>query len=96
MPAYIIVRVDVTDPAWVESYSAAVPGLVAKHGGRYLVRSGEVEQLEEAAPKPQVLVVLEFPSVEKAKAFYADPEYQPHLKARLEGTNSDMLLAEGV
>ena len=46
MPAYLIGRVEVRDPAWVEEYGPKVQALVQKHGGRYLVRGGEMDVVE--------------------------------------------------
>ena len=41
------------------------------------------------------LVVLEFPSVEAARRFYASPEYAPLLKLRQEAARSGIVLVEG-
>ncbi len=50
MPAYLVGGVDVSDPAWVEEYGPKVQALVEKHGGRYLVRGGEMDVVEGTAP----------------------------------------------
>jgi len=84
------------DPSWLEQYRAKVPALVAKHGGRYLMRGGAMETLEGNAPLPSVMVVLEFPSMEKARAFYRDPEYAPLIKLRQGGSDLDLVLVEGL
>jgi uncharacterized protein (DUF1330 family) len=41
------------------------------------------------------LIILEFPSMEAARAFYESPEYAPLLKLRLESAPSKMVLVEG-
>jgi uncharacterized protein (DUF1330 family) len=46
MTAYFIAEVHVTDPAWIPAYAASVHELVARHGGKYLSRSGNVKTLE--------------------------------------------------
>lgn len=94
MPAYIIVNIEVTDPEGFERYRDAVPPLIAKHGGRYLVRGGKLD-VREGAPGWKRLVVLEFPSLAAAHAFYDDPEYAPLLALRLATTNSQMVMVEG-
>ncbi len=94
MPAYLIVNIEVTDPAGFERYRMAVPPVIAAHGGRYLVRGGELHALEGALPLKR-LVILEFPSIEAARGFYAAPEYQPLLALRLASTRSDLVLVEG-
>lgn len=96
MAAYAIGRLQVRDASWREQYRAKVPALVAKHGGRYLVRGGAMETLEGNAPLPDGMVVVEFPSMEKARAFYNDPEYAPLIKLRQGGSDLDFVLVEGV
>jgi uncharacterized protein (DUF1330 family) len=45
MTAFLIADVKVTDDAWVPAYAAAVHDLAAKHSGRYLARSGNIETI---------------------------------------------------
>jgi uncharacterized protein (DUF1330 family) len=94
VPGYLIANLDVTDPAGFEEYRTKVSPLIAKFGGRYLVRGGNVKTLEGNLPIHR-LVVLEFPSVEAAQRFYDSPEYQPLLKIRLASAKSDLVLAAG-
>jgi uncharacterized protein (DUF1330 family) len=94
MASYMIVNIEVTDPEAFERYRLAVPPLIAKHGGRYLVRGGETHVLEGDRPWQRV-VVLEFPSRAQAEAFYADPDYAPLLALRLGCTRSEMVMVDG-
>jgi uncharacterized protein (DUF1330 family) len=94
MLGYIIVNIEVTDREGFERYRDAVPPMIAKHGGRYLVRGGKL-QVKEGAPGWQRLVVLEFPSLAAAQAFYDDPDYAPLLALRLASTKSEMVMVEG-
>jgi uncharacterized protein (DUF1330 family) len=96
MPAFAIGRLKVSDPSWVEEYRPKTAALVEKHGGRYLVRGGKMERIEGNTPLPDVLVVLEFPSMERAKAWYNDPEYAPLIKLRQKGSDLDFVLVEGL
>ena len=95
MAAYIIVDIDVTDPGAYEEYRKLVPPLVAKYGGKYLVRGGELETME-GGWTPKRLAVLEFDSVDRAKRFYYSEDYEPVKQIRLKATNSKMVLVEGV
>ncbi|WP_368417339.1 DUF1330 domain-containing protein [Falsiroseomonas sp.] len=95
MPAYIIVNIEVTDPAGFERYRAAVPPVIASHGGRYLVRGGDLHVMEGALDWKR-LVVLEFPSLAAARAFYASADYAPLLALRLATTKSEMVMVEGL
>ncbi len=76
MAAYLIVDIDVTDPGAYEEYRRLVPPLVAKYGGKYLVRGGAFETIE-GDWTPKRLAVLEFESAERAKQFYNSADYEP-------------------
>ena len=96
MPAYAIGRLQMRDPSWVAEYGPKTAELIKKHGGRFLVRGGAMETLEGSTPLPSVVVVLEFPSMERAKAWYNDPEYAPMITLRQKGSDLDFMLVEGV
>ena len=83
---YSFVASSITDANWVPEYMAAVPSLVAKHGGRYLAHSATMARMEGDGPMPSGVSILEWPSKEAAEAFFADPDYAPHLQARLAGS----------
>jgi len=74
MPAYIIARVQVTDPARYAEYMKVTPGIIETFGGRFIARGGETETLEGELETSRV-VLIEFPSLEDARAFYRSPEY---------------------
>lgn len=95
MTAYLIVEVEVTDPTEYGEYIKLVPSSIAAYGGRYLVRGGRTELLE-GEPPPARLVVLEFPSVERAKAWLESPEYQPARDIRHRAARTRMIAIEGV
>lgn len=95
MAAYLVVDIAVTNPAQFEEYKKLAPAAIAKYGGRYVIRGGAYETLE-GNWKPQRVTVVEFESMEKAKAFYASPEYQAAIKARAGAANMNMLLVQGV
>lgn len=90
---YIVAEVTVTNPSAYEGYRQAVSPIVARHGGVYLVRGGRSEVLE-GSPAGRV-VVLEFPSVAAARAFYDSPEYQAIVGTRKANSISRVVLVEG-
>jgi uncharacterized protein (DUF1330 family) len=94
MPGYLIANVKVTDPEGFERYRAGVPAVIAQYGGRYAVRGGAMERLENADGFNR-MVVLEFPSLDAARAFYFSLEYAPLLKLRSETTESQVMLVDG-
>ena len=94
MAAYLIANIDVRDAETFQTYRERVAPVIERHGGRYLVRGGELHPLEGGLGLRR-LVILEFPSLEAARRFYDSPEYAPLLKLRQESAASDILLAEG-
>jgi uncharacterized protein (DUF1330 family) len=84
------------NPSWVQEYGQKIQPLLQKYGGRYLVRPGKMETLEGTASLPSGIVVLEFPSMEQARAWYRDPEYAPLIKLRQGGSDVELVLVEGV
>jgi len=95
MAAYLVVDIEVSNPAQFEEYKKLAPATIAKYGGRYLIRGGAYEALE-GEWKPQRLTVVEFESMEKATAFYRSSEYQTAIQARKGAANMKMLLVRGV
>ncbi|MEM6795249.1 MAG: DUF1330 domain-containing protein, partial [Acidobacteriota bacterium] len=65
-----------------------------KHGGRYLARTANHEQIEGETEEAALRILIEWPSRESALAFMQDPEYVPHLKSRTEGSRSLHFLIE--
>ncbi|MCG2784799.1 MAG: DUF1330 domain-containing protein [Anaerolineae bacterium] len=95
MTAYVIVDVEVTDPVGYEEYKKLAPAAVALYGGRYAARGAQAETLE-GDWAPTRLVILEFPSVERAKAWLNSPEYAPALAMRHQYAKSKTVVIEGV
>lgn len=95
MPAYLIADLEVTNPAEFDEYRKGVPATIAQYGGKYLVRGGALESLEGGWSMKRV-VILEFPSMAQAKAWYTSPEYKDLLAMRLRSTKSKAVLVEGV
>jgi len=73
-PAYIIARVEITDPVRYQDYVKATPAAIARYGGKFIIRGGEVTTLEGPS-ETRRLVVIEFPTMDQAKAFYYSEEY---------------------
>ena len=91
---YVIAEIAVTDPATYEIYKPKAAALIAKFGGRYLVRGGSAQSLEGDAP-PGRIVVLEFASVAAAMAFEKSPEYEEVAKIRQRSARSRVFVVEG-
>lgn len=88
MTAYVIADIKVIDDSWVPDYAANVLDIVHKHGGRYLARSANITTIEGQDLDTTLVALLQFPSIDAARAFANDPEYAPHRKARQDGSIS--------
>lgn len=95
MPAYFINDMEVVDPALLEDYKKLSPPTVAQYGGRFLARGGRVEALE-GDWSPRRLVIIEFPSIEQARAWADSPEYAPAKALRQRAAKSRIVVVEGV
>ena len=92
--AYLIANITVTDPTRFREYREQVTHVIAKFGGRFLVREGAVHPLEGNLGLHS-FVVVEFPSMEAARQFYDSAEYAPLLKLRTESSHSSLAIVEG-
>ena len=81
MPAYIICRVAVEDPSALKAYQAVAPAIIEKYKGKFIVKGGASVTLE-GPPESRIIVVLEFPELVDAEAFYNSPENTEARKLR--------------
>lgn len=95
MPAYVCVQVEIHDPARYEDYKRMTPISLAAYGGRFLARGGATETLE-GDWRPSRFVILEFPSMDQARAWWGSPEYAEAKALRHATASSEMLLVEGL
>ena len=72
-----------------------VPASVAAYGGRFIVRGGRTESLE-GKWTPERIVILEFPTVERAKAWWSSAEYAEAKGLRQATARTQMIVVEGV
>lgn len=95
MAAYIIVEIEINDPARYEEYKKLTPVSLTAYDGKFIVRGGKTETLE-GEWNTQRIVVLEFPTIEKAKQWWASEEYAPAKSLRQKTANTKMIVVEGV
>jgi uncharacterized protein (DUF1330 family) len=94
MSAYVIVEIEITDPAGYEEYKKLAGATVEKYGGKYIARGGNTEVLE-GDWKPNRIVVLQFESMQRAKDWLHSEEYREPRKMRHRTANTKMILVEG-
>lgn len=91
--AYWIAHVDIDDPQAYEAYRRANAAPFAAHGARFLVRGGAQEVVEGRARARSV--VIEFPSIEAARACYRSADYQAAKALRDPVSAADVIIVEG-
>jgi uncharacterized protein (DUF1330 family) len=94
MSAYVIVNVNTKHPEEYERYKEMAQKTVAQYGGRYLVRGGQTNVLE-GTWTPTRIVILEFPSYQKAHDWWHSAEYAPAKELRQRFSATDLLIVEG-
>lgn len=95
MSAYVISELEIRDPNTIETYRTIAAKSIAQYGGRYLVRGGAVS-VAEGGPPAKNIVVVEFPSMERLREWYASPEYAEALKVRRTALERRLIFVEGV
>jgi len=91
---YVVVQIDVTDPVAYERYKELASPSIGLYDGRYVVRGGTTTTLE-GMWNPGRFVMLEFPTAERAQAWFDSPEYGKARQARKSAANVKMILVEG-
>ncbi|HKR51422.1 MAG TPA: DUF1330 domain-containing protein [Pseudonocardiaceae bacterium] len=93
MSAYVIVEVDIDDPVGYQEYRLLATASVARHGGRYVARGGPTETFEgEWSGR---VVVIEFDSLDAARAWYHFADYQEALPLRQRASRGRVIAVEG-
>lgn len=95
MTAFVISQVAARDPEALQQYRTRAAGTFAKFGGRYRVRAGAAKEVLEGE-WPQMVVVVEFPDMEHARAWYRSPEYGEALAFRDKALTRNLIIVEGV
>ena len=94
MKAYVIVDVRITDPARYEDYKKLTPASLVPYEGKFIVRGGDTETLE-GSWKPGRVVIIEFPSKERAKAWWSSEGYAPAKALRQSASVTQMIVVDG-
>lgn len=95
MPAYLIYRAHVHDAEGYRAYMARTPDAIAAFGGRFLARGGQTVTLE-GAPETARVIIVEFPSLDAAQAFYDSDVYGEAMPLRRGCAQVQMVVVDGV
>lgn len=96
MVAYLMFEIGITDTSWGEEYDERVKSILAKHGGKLIVRRSDAVCVEGKRSTPTIAVVLEFPTSEAAQAWHSEPDYKPLINLGNTGSSLEALLVGGV
>ena len=95
MPAYVISDVEFLDAELVARYRTLALETIAKYGGRYLARGGPIEPIE-GDWTPQNIVIVEFPSMRRAREWYRSPDYAEALELSRQALKRRLIFVEGI
>lgn len=95
MAAYVILDITISDPKEYEEYKRHAAPAVEAYDGKYLVRGGISEALE-GVWNPQRMVILEFPTVERAKEWWGSELYLKAKAIRKLAAKTNMIVVQGV
>jgi uncharacterized protein (DUF1330 family) len=95
MSVYLITDLDVHDSEVFAEYQARFPSIIERHGGRYLVRGGEVRVMSGEWDLHRV-IIFEFPDHDAVRKTFNDPEYQPLIAIRERSARSKAFIVDGV
>jgi uncharacterized protein (DUF1330 family) len=96
MAAYVISEVEILDQAQADTYRSLASASIGRYGGRYIVRGGAIELIEGERDPKRRLVIVEFPSMQRAHEWYRSPEYAEALKVRAGALTRTLAFVEGV
>jgi uncharacterized protein (DUF1330 family) len=91
---YAVILLDVQDADLYVDYAMKATSVEARYGGRPIV-VGDAREVVEGMWPSERIVILEFPSLEQARGWYSDPDYQELIPARHQATRSHILFIEG-
>jgi uncharacterized protein (DUF1330 family) len=95
MPAYVIGDVRAAwDAEALAEYRRRNTDAVARHGGRFIVRGGEIELLEGEWDTRRI-IVIEFPDMAAARGWYESEDYAPLRTLRQSASDTNLILVEG-
>jgi uncharacterized protein (DUF1330 family) len=95
MTAYLVALINTHDPSWGPPYREKMKDYEAKHHGVHIA-AAPLEQVEGEPTPAKTLVIVEFPNIDAARAFYDDPEYEPLIQLRQTGSTSQIMLVDGL
>ncbi|ANY70822.1 hypothetical protein BBD42_18465 [Paenibacillus sp. BIHB 4019] len=95
MSAYLVIDIDISNPANFKEYENQIFAVIAHFGGRPIVQDSSVTTME-GDWQPKRLVILEFPDKPSIEAFYNSKMYEPLKKIRWANSTGKAIVVEGL
>ena len=93
---YVLVDTKISNSENYEIYKSKAKPIAEKFGGKYLTRGGNMDIVQKDLWSPTRLVLVEFPSIDNARAFHDSNDYADVKKLRLENAESTLVILEGL
>jgi uncharacterized protein (DUF1330 family) len=94
MAAFVIVEVSIHNHKEYEEYKKLTPAAVAAYDGKFVVRGGQTDTLE-GNWQPERIVILQFPTVERAKEWWNSELYTNAKIIRQRAAETKMIVVQG-
>ena len=91
VPVYMVVNLKVTEQSEYRQYEKGFFPILKKYGGQFVTYDDNADTFEGFEPREGRMIIFQFPSEEKAKAWYADEDYQALSEHRRAGTRLEFL-----
>ena len=96
MPTYMIVTAQIKDrQKFIDGYGQAAAALVAKFGGRYILRGAGAQLLEGNFGAGASMVISQWPDRASAELFWNSPDYAEVKKLREGLADCQVILIDG-
>ena len=96
MAAYILVDTKIENPEAYEEYKALARPIAESFGGKYIIRGGAMDIIDNDLWSPTRIVLIEFPDIEKARSFMNSEAYAPVRPLRENNAKCTLVLLEGL
>lgn len=94
MAAYVVIKLMVEDPKLLKDYQSVALSIIKKYKGKFLARGGNVITLERPSETRRI-IIIEFPNLDDAKAYYQSEEYTNAIELRKSIAVTEIIAVEG-
>jgi len=94
MSAFIVATVHISNPDAFGLYAKGIAGLCEQYDGEYVVRGAVTDVFEGDSVVGERVVIIRFPTGDKARAFINSTEYQSAKQHRIGAADVVMRLIE--